>query len=210
MWKTKKKENYEKSFPGFVKGSDVGFGKNEIKLIPTEELKHIRYSVYEYLTSTKLKKRNANFKLVYARITDELKEREKAPSNKVYTEAMKTLGVYPKKEPQFTQRKRVNVNEKIDRRTNLLIIPQFFNDDNLKVHQLKKVKKIEYKQQPEEPCDIYKSFLFSPKADLELEEEDYSIYKIIDPIEIAMNNFTITNKIYGELINESHIFSLDN
>ena len=139
MSKAKKKANHEKSFPGFVKGSDVGFGKNEIKLIPTEELKHIRFSVYEYLTSTKLKKRNANFKLVYTRITEELEEREKVPSNKVYTEAMKTLGVHPDKELQFTKRKRLNITRKIDKGTDLFIIPKFFKDENCKVHQEKKL-----------------------------------------------------------------------
>lgn len=122
---------------------------------------------------------------------------------------MKTLRVHPDKEPQFTKRKRLNITRKIDKGTDLFIIPKIFNDENCKVHQ-KKMKRIEYKQQPEESNISYKSFLFTPKYDLELEEEDYSIYKVTDPIEMAMNNFAIKQKIFGEPLNESNLFSLDN
>ena len=123
---------------------------------------------------------------------------------------MKTLGVHPDKELQFTKRKRLSITRKIDKGTDLFIIPKFFKDENCKVHQEKKLKKIEYKQQPEESNIFYKSFLFTPKYDLELEEEDYSIYKVTDPIEMAMNNFAIKQKIFGEPLNESNLFSLDN
>ena len=55
---------------------------------------------------------------------------------------MKTLRVHPDKEPQFTKRKRLNITRKIDKGTDLFIIPKIFNDENCKVHQ-KKMKKIE-------------------------------------------------------------------
>lgn len=38
---------------------------------------------------------------------------------------MKTLRVHPDKEPQFTKRKRLNITRKIDKGTDLFIIPKF-------------------------------------------------------------------------------------
>ena len=52
---------------------------------------------------------------------------------------MKTLRVHPDKEPQFTKRKRLNITRKIDKGTDLFIIPKIFNDENCKVHQEKKL-----------------------------------------------------------------------
>ena len=57
----------------FIKGSDVGFDIDEIKATPTEELKTIRRSIFEYLKSTKQKKRNANFKEAFLQLNDKEK-----------------------------------------------------------------------------------------------------------------------------------------
>ena len=51
---------------------------------------------------------------------------------------MKTLGVHPDKELQFTKRKRLSITRKIDKGADLFIIPKFFNDENCKVNQEKK------------------------------------------------------------------------
>jgi hypothetical protein len=57
------------------KGTDIGFNLEEIKNTLTEDLLTLRQSVFQYLRSKKLKKRNANFMNVFIRINVELKAR---------------------------------------------------------------------------------------------------------------------------------------
>lgn len=66
----------------FIKGTDIGFDKDEIKKTSTEDLLTLRKSILVYLKSTKLKKRNANFMDAYQRINDELKERKETALRK--------------------------------------------------------------------------------------------------------------------------------
>ena len=140
MTKSRRK-SYAEAPPvdGFVKGSDVGFSRSEIKTIPTEELKQIRRSIYIYLTSSALKKRNANFREAFTRIAKEWASREKMISNKIYNETMKTLGISPKKGLEYMKNKRYLYTKKIERGVNDINIPNFFNDNEREF----KVEKIE-------------------------------------------------------------------
>lgn len=63
----------------FDRNTFIGFDKEEIKNTPTNDLLTIRRAVYDYLKSTKLKKRNANFIDVFRRMTEELQERNVLP-----------------------------------------------------------------------------------------------------------------------------------
>ena len=60
-----------------------------------------------------------------------------------------------------------------------------------------------------EEDDVYfTTFSSSPKVDLELREDDYSVFKMVDPIEMAMKKFAIQTKIFGEPITETSLFQL--
>lgn len=109
----------------FFKGSEVGYDIDEIKATSTQELKNIRASIYTYLISTNQKKRNANFKELFLRINEKLKERQLSISNVIYKEAMLSLGV--SKESSFIGKKRFNESSSVT-------IPPFLNDyDNVKI-----------------------------------------------------------------------------
>ena len=60
----------------FDRNSFIGFKQEEIDKTDTEDLIMIRRAVYGYLKSKKLKKRNANFRDVFFRITRELRKRK--------------------------------------------------------------------------------------------------------------------------------------
>jgi hypothetical protein len=60
----------------FDRNSFIGFDKEEIEKSSTTDLLMIRKPVLEYLRSTKLKKRNANFMDVFKRINKELRARK--------------------------------------------------------------------------------------------------------------------------------------
>ena len=116
----------------FIKGSDVGFDIDEIKATPTEELKTIRRSIFEYLKSTKQKKRNANFKEAFLRINEELEERKRVPSNVKYNEAMISLGVCPEKRIDYINKKRHLANKELfndDKKKIEIDVPIFLNDN---------------------------------------------------------------------------------
>ncbi len=63
----------------FVRNTFIGFDEEEIKTTSTEDLLLIRGAVYGYLSSKKLKRRNANFKEVFERISEELADRKVLP-----------------------------------------------------------------------------------------------------------------------------------
>ena len=194
----------------FIKGSDVGFDIDEIKATPTEELKTIRRSIFEYLKSTKQKKRNANFKEAFLRINEELEERKRVPSNVKYNEAMISLGVCPEKRIDYINKKRHLANKELFNDDNKKIeidVPIFLNDN---VKEDNKDKK-EY-ESDEDNKKIYKNFFsFMSNSDFDLGEEDYSTFKIkkADPVEQAMKNFEIKKQIFGEPLKEEPLFSLE-
>lgn len=59
-----------------IKGTDIGYDKDEIKNTSTEDLITLRKSIIGYITSKKLKKKNQKFIDVYVRVTAELKNRK--------------------------------------------------------------------------------------------------------------------------------------
>lgn len=209
MTKSRRK-SYAEAPPvdGFVKGSDVGFSGSEIKTIPTEELKQIRRSIYIYLTSSALKRRNANFREAFTRITKELAFREKMISNQIYNEAMKSLGVSPKKGLEYMKNKRYLCSKNLEQGINDLDIPKFFNDKERKINAEKIEKNIEKKEIQFEEDVYFTTFSSSPKVDLELKEYDYSVFKMVDPIEMALKKFAVQTKFFGEPITEKSLFQL--
>lgn len=66
----------ELSESNFDRNTFIGFDQEEINNLSTQELLVLRSVMQDYLNSTKLKKRNANFKEAYVRITVELKRRK--------------------------------------------------------------------------------------------------------------------------------------
>lgn len=66
----------------FERNTFIGFDQKEIDNSTNEELLGIRASIYSYLKSTKLKKRNANFMEAYLRINQELTARGILRENK--------------------------------------------------------------------------------------------------------------------------------
>jgi hypothetical protein len=69
-----------------IKGTDIGFQKEEICRTSTEDLLNLRKSILIYLKSKKLKKRNGNFAEVYKRINEELKDRKEGKKSVVKEE----------------------------------------------------------------------------------------------------------------------------
>lgn len=63
----------------FDRNTFIGFDHEEIEKTSTNDLLTIRRAVYDYLKSTKLKKRNANFIDVFRRMTEELQKRNVLP-----------------------------------------------------------------------------------------------------------------------------------
>jgi len=67
----------------FDRNTFIGFDQEEIEKTSTNELLMVRKHVYEYLKSTKLKKRNANFIEVFKRINKELRTRNILPAKQL-------------------------------------------------------------------------------------------------------------------------------
>ena len=100
----------EKKQPQLVKGSNVGYDLSELKNTPTSELKNMLKTIYLYFTmKTRQKTQNVNFKSLYVRIKEELRERE------IFKKYKKI------KLPVFNLNKPLTPIEQID-------IPDFLND----------------------------------------------------------------------------------
>ena len=100
----------EKKLPQLVKGSNVGYDLSELKNTPTSELKNILKTIYLYFTmKTRQKTQNVNFKNLYLRVKEELRERE------IFKKYKKI------KLPVFNLNKPLTPIEQID-------IPDFLND----------------------------------------------------------------------------------
>jgi hypothetical protein len=100
----------EKKLPQLVKGSNVGYDLSELKNTPTSELKNMLKTIYLYFTmKTRQKTQNVNFKSLYVRIKEELRERE------IFKKYKKI------KLPVFNLNKPLTPIEQID-------IPDFLND----------------------------------------------------------------------------------
>ncbi len=100
-----------KKVPKLVKGTDIGYEIAEIKSLPINDLKNILEEIEFYFNkNTRQKHHNINFKNLYFRIKNELKERRiKCSENK---------NISPNKLKEIT-----SINE--------ITIPDFFNDKSI-------------------------------------------------------------------------------
>ena len=100
-----------KKVPKLVKGTDIGYEISEIKTLPISDLKNILEEIEFYFNkNTRQKLHNINFKNLYFRIKNELKERRiKSSENK---------NISPNKLKEIT-----SINE--------ITIPDFFNDKSI-------------------------------------------------------------------------------
>lgn len=100
-----------KKVPKLVKGTDIGYEISEIKTLPINDLKNILEEIEFYFNkNTRQKLHNINFKNLYFRIKNELKERRiKFSENK---------NISPNKLKEIT-----SINE--------ITIPDFFNDKSI-------------------------------------------------------------------------------
>jgi hypothetical protein len=108
-----------------VKGTDVGFHKNELLKITTFELVSMRKTISSYLHSKKLKKRNGKFMDVYIRICEELKRRKRGHSESdttTYSSGNSSPKLNYKTSYDFL-RKKSYPSQLFD-----ISIPSFFND----------------------------------------------------------------------------------
>ncbi len=85
----------------FDRNTFIGFDQYEIENTSTPDLLMIRKPVYQYLKSTKLKKRNANFIDVFKRINKELRDRN-------------VIKERPLKKVVFGLKKKIKLNEIVD------------------------------------------------------------------------------------------------
>jgi hypothetical protein len=63
----------------FIRGTDLGFDKDEIKTQSTDDLVLLKKSILSYIHSKRLKKKNHSFVQIYKRIKQELNLREGLP-----------------------------------------------------------------------------------------------------------------------------------
>jgi hypothetical protein len=113
----------------FVRNTFIGFDEKEIKQTSTEELFIIRKAVSGYLSSKKLKRRNANFKEVYGRINQELRSR----------------GVIPKRAPlHLTTKKTKKMFATIKSQPSTKSVSASSSDENFEKKFLGKKSKIDF------------------------------------------------------------------
>lgn len=182
----------------FERGTDIGFHMDEIKQNSTEDLLVLRSSIYSYLKTKKLKKRNSKYMDVYIRINKELtlrseeKENSNSPNASSSTESTNRTSSFSaqslyeffdlqkkKEKDEELLNKKIKNSSKID-------IPNFLNDKNLEIKKKKEVIK-EKEEKISNKFDnnlkennYFSDFgrgLFNEKFDLDLSEDEPFVIK---------------------------------
>jgi hypothetical protein len=144
-------ENVSKEFGmSFERGTDIGFHMDEIKQNTTEDLLVLRSSIYSYLKTKKLKKRNSKYMDVYIRINKELslrnaenKNKEDSKKEEEPIEEIKTNSFSAQKLFEFFETQKVKDEENLlnkKKKSAGFDIPNFLNDKTNE--QIKKKKEI--------------------------------------------------------------------
>merc|ERR1711957_617450 len=161
----------------------------------TEDLLVLRSSIYSYLKTKKLKKRNSKYMDVYIRINKELslrnaenKSKENPKKEEKQVEETKTNSFSAQKLFEFFETQKVKDEEILlkqkTKNSSGFDIPNFFNDKTSEIKKKKEILKLkddiilckEYKENSNSylnnNCSEFGKGLFNEKYDLDLSEED--------------------------------------
>ena len=160
-------ENVSKEFGmSFERGTDIGFHMDEIKQNTTEDLLVLRSSIYSYLKTKKLKKRNSKYMDVYIRINKELSlrnaenkskenpKKEEKPVEETKTNSFSAQKLFEFFETQKNKDEEAKLLNKKTKNSAGFDIPNFFNDKTNE--QIKKKKEILMQKDDKILCKEFK------------------------------------------------------
>jgi hypothetical protein len=194
-----------KKVPKLVKGTDIGYEIAEIKSLPINDLKNILEEIEFYFNkNTRQKHHNINFKNLYFRIKNELKERRiKCSENK---------NISPNKLKEIT-----SINE--------ITIPDFFNDksiiissNNTTFYLDSSYEESSLKEEIKKLKQEKETLLFEVKILKKNEEEKYNINNNTDYYDeflfncspIKSQDFDLENDIFINNEKNRNLFGDDN
>jgi hypothetical protein len=134
----------------FERGTDIGFHMDEIKQNTTEDLLVLRHSIYGYLKTKKLKKRNSKYMDVYIRINKELSlrnaenisreipKKEEEPIEENKTNSFSAQKLFEFFETQKLKEEEEKLLNKKTKNSTSFDIPNFLNDKTNEVIKKKK------------------------------------------------------------------------